>query len=52
MAGFHQLLTFFTESTNIGLVYSYMGVGRKGMEVGWVVAKAKTKKQDDTSGRV
>ena len=27
-------------------------VGRRGTGVGWVVVKAKTKKQDDTNGRV
>ena len=31
---------------NIGLVYK--GVGGMGAEVGWVVVKAKTQKQDDT----
>ena len=30
----------------------YMGVGGKGSGLGWVVAKAKTKKQDDTNSRV
>ena len=34
------------ECINIGLVYIWEWVG-----VGWVVAKAKTKKQDNTNGR-
>ena len=29
-----------------------MRVGGKGTRVGWVVAKAKTKKQDNANGRV
>ena len=29
----------------------YKGVGGRGMVVGWVVAKAKTKKQDDINSR-
>ena len=28
------------------------GVDQRGMRVGWVVAKAKTRKQDDTNSRV
>ena len=35
---------------NIGSAYK-KGVGKRGAEVGWVVAKTNTKKQDDTNSR-
>ena len=38
-------MIFLTEFINIGPVYIR---GGRGMGVGWVVAKAKTKKQGDT----
>ena len=37
---------------NIESAYSYKGVGGSGAGVGWVMATAKTKKQDDTNSRV
>ena len=40
------------ECINIGPVYNYKEMGGKGVGLEWVVAKAKTKKQDDTSVRV
>ena len=33
-------------------VYVYKGVGERDKGVGWVVEKAKTKKQDDTNSGV
>ena len=40
------------EFINFGPAYVYKVVGGQGVGVGWVVAKAKTKKQDDTNSRV
>ena len=51
MADFHQLLTiFFMEFINIGPAHIRGWVG--GAQGGWVVAKAKAKKQEDTNSIV
>ena len=51
MADFHQFLTiFFMEFINVGPAHIRGWVG--GAQGGWVVAKAKTKKQKDTNNRV
>ena len=41
---------FFMEYINIGSTY-YNRMGGRDVGVGWVVAKAKIKKQDDTNSR-
>ena len=51
MADFYQFLTIFCGIHGYGASV-YKGMGGKSMGVGWLVAKIKTKKQDDTYGRV
>ena len=45
-------MVFCMEFINIGPVYIGREVDGRGAVLGWVVVKAKKKKQDDTKGRV
>ena len=49
MADFHQFLTIFHGMLQYWASI-YKGVAGKGEGVRWLVAKAKTKKQDDLNG--
>ena len=51
MADFCQFLMIF-QGIHQYWASVHVGVGGKGTEVGWVVANAKIKQQDDTNGRV
>ena len=43
MDDFHQLSEIFMECINIEPAYVYKGMSGEGVEVGWMVAKAKAK---------